>query len=88
MAGSSFPIVSFAPFIHGTDVEKCAVAQELYNAFHTYGWVYLRDFGISDEEVDKMFEMVWSLSLPWRVAHSTKDPHSQRSISVVLSETR
>lgn len=60
MVEVNFPIISFAPFIHGTDVEKKAVTHELYNAFHSYGWVYLRDFGISDEEVDMMFAMVCS----------------------------
>lgn len=65
MAAANFPIVSFAPFLNGTDVEKLAVAQKLHSAFHTYGWVYLRDFGISDEEVDKMFETESPLARTW-----------------------
>lgn len=59
MASTSFPIVSFQEFLTGSEVEKRAVAQKLYNAFHTYGWVYLKDFGISAEEIDEMFAMVF-----------------------------
>jgi isopenicillin N synthase-like dioxygenase len=61
MAQSSFPIVSFQNFISGSEVEKRAVAQELYNAFHTYGWIYLKDFGISMDDIDKMFSMASGL---------------------------
>ncbi|KAH8803360.1 hypothetical protein F5884DRAFT_739701 [Xylogone sp. PMI_703] len=57
MASTSFPIVSFQKFLNGTEIEKHGVAQELYEAFHTYGWVYLQDFGISPEEIDEMFIM-------------------------------
>jgi len=55
MVESSFPIVSFAPFLSGSEDGQRKVASELYNAFHTYGWVYLKDFGISQEEIDEMF---------------------------------
>ncbi|CZR68191.1 uncharacterized protein PAC_18090 [Phialocephala subalpina] len=33
-------------------------AQKLYDAFHNFGWIYLKDFGISAEEIDEMF--AWS----------------------------
>ncbi len=58
MAASNFPILSFQEFLTGSGFEKRAVAQKLYNAFHTYGWVYLTDFGITKEEIDEMFAMV------------------------------
>jgi isopenicillin N synthase-like dioxygenase len=58
MADTSFPLISFQKFITGLEVEKRAVAQELYNAFHTFGWIYLKDFGISTDEIDEMFVMV------------------------------
>ncbi|KAF8856118.1 Clavaminate synthase-like protein [Acephala macrosclerotiorum] len=57
MATSNFPLLSFQEFLTGTEVEKRAVAQKLYNAFHTYGWVYLQDFGISKKEIAEMFAM-------------------------------
>ena len=55
---SAFPIVSFQPFLTGSLEARAAVAKELYDAFHTYGWVYLKDFGISEEEIDEMFAYV------------------------------
>lgn len=64
MALYNFPIVSFEPFLSGGDAEKRKVAQELYDAFHTFGWVYLKDFGISQEEIDNMFSMVRDLASP------------------------
>jgi hypothetical protein len=60
---SNLPLLSFQDFLSGSEVAKRAVAQKLYNAFHTYGWVYLKDFGISKEEIAEMFEMVGSFSL-------------------------
>ncbi|CAK7227151.1 hypothetical protein SBRCBS47491_006472 [Sporothrix bragantina] len=56
ISNPSFPIISFEPFLKGDFDAKVKVAQELYDAFHTYGWVYLKDFGISEEEIDEMFE--------------------------------
>jgi isopenicillin N synthase-like dioxygenase len=53
-----FPIVSFAPFLNGGKAERTIVAQQLYDAFHVYGWVYLKDFGIPEEEIDAMFGRV------------------------------
>ncbi|KAF2847609.1 Clavaminate synthase-like protein [Plenodomus tracheiphilus IPT5] len=50
-------IVSFEKFITGNDVEKQAVAKELYNAFSTVGWVYLKDFGIPQIRVEEIFAL-------------------------------
>lgn len=58
MSLASFPVISFQEFLTGSEVEKRAVAQKLYNAFHEYGWVYLQDFGITSAEIDEMFAMV------------------------------
>lgn len=55
-----FPIISFEPFLTGNEAEKKKVCEQLYDAFHTYGWVYLKDFGISAEEIDEMFDYVRS----------------------------
>jgi len=54
----SFPIVSFRPFLEGTEEEQRMVAQNLYDAFHMYGWVYLKDFGINQADVEEMFAIV------------------------------
>jgi isopenicillin N synthase-like dioxygenase len=51
----NFPVVSFEPFLNGSETEQRKVAQQLYDAFSVYGWIYLKDFGISQHEVDELF---------------------------------
>jgi isopenicillin N synthase-like dioxygenase len=51
-------VVSFAPFIDGGDAERREVAKQLYEAFSTVGWVYLKDFGIPKERIDEIFGLV------------------------------
>lgn len=51
-------VVSFDRFINGGDAEKHAVAKQLYDAFSTVGWVYLKDHGIPQERVDEIFALV------------------------------
>jgi isopenicillin N synthase-like dioxygenase len=53
-------VVSFDSFINGNDEDKRAVAKQLYRAFSTVGWVYLKDHGIPQERVDEMFGLVCS----------------------------
>ncbi|PSN59494.1 Clavaminate synthase-like protein [Corynespora cassiicola Philippines] len=48
-------VVSFDRFLHGNDDEKRAVARELYDAFSTVGWVYIKDHGIPQSRVDEIF---------------------------------
>lgn len=64
MTTSNFPLLSFQEFLTGSKTERKAVAQKLYNAFHTYGWVYLKDFGITKEEIAEVFVMVSSQDTP------------------------
>lgn len=54
-------IVSFDEFINGGDAGRRAVAKELYSAFSTVGWVYLKDFGIPQERVDEIFGLVGAI---------------------------
>jgi isopenicillin N synthase-like dioxygenase len=58
-------VVSFDRFIHGNDADKRVVAKELYEAFSTVGWVYLKDHGIPQERVDEIFSLV-SSAIPCR----------------------
>lgn len=51
-------VVSFDRFINGSDVDKRAVATQLYNAFSTVGWVYVKDHGIPQEKVDEIISLV------------------------------
>jgi isopenicillin N synthase-like dioxygenase len=53
-------VVSFDRFINGDDRDKRAVAKELYEAFSTVGWVYLKDHGIPQSRVDEIFGLVSS----------------------------
>ena len=64
MAGKAeIAIVSFEKFINGSDAEKRAVARQIYDAFSTVGWVYLKDHGIPQERVDGIFRLVRSIEL-------------------------
>jgi len=65
-------IVSFDNFINGGDAEKRAVAKQLYEAFSTVGWVYLKDFGIPKDRIDEIFGLV-SLILAGDSAPTDKD---------------
>lgn len=58
VAAAEIAIVSFDKFINGDYAEKRTVAKQLYNAFSSIGWVYLSDFGIPQERVDQIFELV------------------------------
>jgi isopenicillin N synthase-like dioxygenase len=60
-------IVSFDKFINGGDAEKRAVAKQLYEAFSTVGWVYLKDHGIPQERVDDIFGLVSNLFIPIQI---------------------
>ena len=51
-------VVSFERFLHGTHADRGAVAHEVYEAFSTLGWVYIKDHGIPQSNVDEIFELV------------------------------
>ena len=51
-------VVSFDKFLHGGDEDQRGVARQLYDAFSTVGWVYLKDHGIPQERVDEIFSLV------------------------------
>ena len=53
-------VVSFERFLHGDEADRQAVAKEIYDAFSTVGWVYVKDHGIPQERVDEIFEWVMS----------------------------
>ncbi len=49
-------IVSFERFLDGDDKRKKEVAAEIYDAFSTVGWVYIKDHGV--EGVEDAFNLV------------------------------
>lgn len=54
-------VVSFERFLNGDDAAQRAVAKEIYDAFSTVGWVYIKDHGIPQSRVDSIFELVWRI---------------------------
>lgn len=64
---AEIPLVSFEPFLHGNAKERAEVAQQVYQAFHDVGFLYLKDCGISQDRVAQIFEMVCILPLPYNV---------------------
>ncbi|GME51075.1 hypothetical protein GTA08_BOTSDO04024 [Neofusicoccum parvum] len=55
---SPVPIVDFGPFYTGDNAAKKAVAEQLDEALHTVGFMYLKNHGVPQEKVDGAFE--WS----------------------------
>ena len=49
-------VVDFAAFLDGS--AKKRAAEQMLDSFKTTGFVYLTNFGMSDEEVKQMFEWV------------------------------
>ncbi|KAH7137971.1 hypothetical protein B0J11DRAFT_545880 [Dendryphion nanum] len=55
---ATIPIVDFGKFLNGTDEEKKIVGKEIDDAFRNVGFVYLKNHGVSAQEVAQCFE--WS----------------------------
>lgn len=51
-------IVDFAPFLDGSESAKQRAADQILNSFKSTGFVYLANFGLSNEEVQEMFDWV------------------------------
>ena len=58
MSGSEIPVISFAPFLTGDAGQRQSVAKEIFQAFHTIGFLYLTDSGITQERIDGIFALV------------------------------
>lgn len=52
----SLPVIDFAPFLEGAPLAKAKVAQEIYNAACNYGFMYLKNFGLSPQYVEEAFQ--------------------------------
>ncbi|KAF2096364.1 Clavaminate synthase-like protein [Rhizodiscina lignyota] len=55
---SPIPVIDFDRFLHGSSEEKKATAKQVDDAFHNVGFVYIKNHGIPQEQVDKCFD--WS----------------------------
>lgn len=52
------PVVSFENFLTGDRAAQKEVAQRVYDAFSTVGFLYLKDHGIPQTRVEEIFELV------------------------------
>lgn len=59
---ANIPVVSFAPFLQGNEQERRLVAKQVYEAFSTVGFIYLKDHGVSGASVEQVFNEVMSLT--------------------------
>lgn len=50
------PIIDFTPFISNDEAGQQAVAQEIYWACHQTGFLYLKNHGIPQAQIQQMFE--------------------------------
>jgi len=53
---ADIPVVSFGPFLSGGKDAQYKVAKQVYDAFSTVGFIYLKDHGIAQSEVNAMFK--------------------------------
>ena len=58
LMAADIAVVSFDRFLHGNEADRQRVATEVYNAFSTVGWVYIKYNGISQSRVDDIFALV------------------------------
>lgn len=49
-------VVSFERFLNGDDKARQEVAAEIYDAFSSVGWVYIKDHGV--DGVEDAFKLV------------------------------
>lgn len=75
MSNNPIPIVDFAPFLDGS--AKKQTADQVLASFKSAGFVYLKNFGLSEKEVQEMFR--WSqefFSLPLETKKLAPHPDS------------
>ena len=55
---TTIPVVSFSNFLTGNREDQEEVAKQVYNAFSTVGFIYLKDYGIPQTRVDEIINLV------------------------------
>ena len=58
MPTASLPIIDFSAFLHGESDVRRKTADEVVDAFKTYGFVYLVNHGISKDRIQTPFDWV------------------------------
>ena len=64
------PIIDFEPFITGDAATRQAVTQQIYQACHEIGFMYLKNPGISQDLINQLFTQTKQFfNLPYEVKH-------------------
>ena len=64
---ATIPVVSFGNFLSGNREDQQEVAKQVYGAFSTVGFIYLKDHGIPQARVNEIFGLVMGCSpVAWR----------------------
>jgi isopenicillin N synthase-like dioxygenase len=58
---SNIPIIDMGPYLEGTETGRRKVAQEIYRAAHEVGFIYLKNFGMSEDLLEAAFNIADSL---------------------------
>jgi isopenicillin N synthase-like dioxygenase len=58
---TTIPIIDMNPFLEGTQEGRQLVAQEIYRAAHEVGFLYLKNFGMSEDLLEAAFKVAHSL---------------------------
>jgi isopenicillin N synthase-like dioxygenase len=78
---TAVPVVDFASFLNGDEIEKAKVAGELDKAFRNVGFVYLRNHGVKMERVEECFKWVGDFVLQF---HRTSISSQMMSFASIL----
>ena len=55
---ADIPVASFGPFLSGAKDAQYQVAKQVYDAFSTVGFIYLKDHGIAQSDIKAIFDEV------------------------------
>jgi isopenicillin N synthase-like dioxygenase len=76
MKTNAIPIVDFEGYLNGDTNVKLRVSKELIHAMQSCGFVYLKNFGIKNEEVAEIFKLSKDFfQLPNQLKASVKKSH-------------
>lgn len=53
---ATIPVIDFAPFVSGDGEGQQQVAQEIYQACHTVGFMYLKNHGVAEDLLERVFQ--------------------------------
>ncbi len=61
MSDSTIPIIDMKPYLEGSETGRKQVAQQIYAAAHEVGFLYLKNFGMSEDMLESAFAIAHSL---------------------------